>query len=309
MKVNYWLSGLIGLLLFLLSSRGSSAGENLIRVQPAYQEAVLEQQQAIHGLNLTYTNLTNEILNLELIPVDIKQVDPNGRVFLHEAGTYHPTYGLSAYITLDADIVTIAPQAEATVEILINNSVDLSPGGHYAAIVARQKLQNTTLVGQQYVLPAVSSLILVRKTGGEQFNLSLQSIDWPDRTFVFDIPEKIEVVFNNQGNVHVIPRGLLTITDVFERTIYRGVLNESSYYIYPQSMRKIAVSISKLRWGWPIMFYELTAEGRENISNTLTLQHQQFVYISPIVWIMLPVGGLALIMIHRHRLQRKQNHA
>lgn len=48
------------------------------------------------------------------------------------------------------------------IEVQILNRQDLSPGGHYAGIVVRQKPQKN-LGGKTYVLPAVSSLILLKK--------------------------------------------------------------------------------------------------------------------------------------------------
>ncbi len=267
-------------------SRISSSG-GLI-VSPTYQEVVVKEADDYVKASVSFTNLSNQVMTLQLIPVEFNEIDPYGKIFIPSVDTQDNVYRAD-YIRLSANEVTLAPRATSVVDAFVVNYSSLGPGGHYVAIVARAVDKSAS--AKQSILPAVSSLLLIRKEGGMKVGLSLVDMDWPKTGIVFSIPDSITLSFRNDGNVHIIPHGLVTFTDVFGRIVYRGVVNQSSSYVLPQKTRFIDVKIERLRLWFPIMFYSVSVQGDANLGDVSFSKSDSFIYVSPLF----SIGTLSVV--------------
>lgn len=248
-----------------------------LSITPVFQELTLQENETGLETRLQITNYSEVPQEIELFAVDFQQVDDEGRVAL--VTTPNDFTRFAAYITFPTKQLTLQPQTTEEFTIHVTNSVDLTPGGHYAAIVARHVKQDTPSL--QQVLPGVSSFILLHKEGGAQYNLSLSNLSLSQFHLALSEPTQASLTFSNQGNVHVIPRGKVMIKDIFGREVYQGVINPSSQYVLPSTRRTLTSNISQIRSNFPLTILAVTAQGSADRGSLSFTRTEYIFYISP----------------------------
>lgn len=295
----------LGALLAILFFPNAVSASELLTLDPAFQEVVVEETDDSAQAVITYKNDSDLVREVELFAHDFTQADALGSVaFITNSQSYPHT--LASFLRLDKNHLVLQPGETQQVLVTIENRANLSPGGHYGAVVARVVVDNSQEM-QQPILPALSSLILVRKIGGERYHLSLVGTDWQPNTVVAKLPSQLELTLRNDGNVHDIPRGTITATGLGGRTLLQGTVNEESLYVLPGTHRKIAVQVRTTTNPLPIDFVTLMLEGRGQYSN-INFNWQESVI--SVAWYV-PVVLLALlgaIGFGWHR-RRKARHA
>lgn len=236
-------------------------GQASLIVTPTFQEVVLDASASAVTSTLTVTNKTSQPLDFEVFPVAISQIDSRGGVMLADKPLTGTTHTLAGYIEVLEPTFQILPQESKDIAVRISNSLNLSPGGHYASLIVRTVSPAAEQPSNQSVLPALSSFMLVRKTGGEQYNLFLSKLLLNRRRIWTSFPTLATLTFENQGNVHTIPRGQVSITDLFGRTVLEGTVNEGSLFVLPRSQREVMVRLRQIRPSWPLMVYRVTVAG------------------------------------------------
>jgi hypothetical protein len=139
---------------------------------------------------------------------------------------------------LEKDAVFTAAGQAVQVKVVIDNRASLAPGGHYGAVLATA----VTDMGQPVTDPRVgikqvlSSLVLVSKEGGATPNLKLvsQTVDQQG----VSLPSRVEQRYQNAGNMHLVPRGVIEVKDPAGRVVKRGAINADSGIILPESFRR-----------------------------------------------------------------------
>lgn len=241
---------LLAAVLSLLCSFGS-AGHALavakssqpvgISISPFLQDITLSGFDTQKTFTVTLTNHTSTIQELTLTSRDFGSLNDTGGLIFEGSKGYSQKYGLASWLTLEKDTVTLQPNESASVLATIDNRTTLQPGGHYGAIVASvgtldQQQNQTIAINQQLV-----SLVLVTKTGGEHYDLKLRHIaqngNW------IHLPNTVTLHFQNPGNVHVIPRGLVKLKSPNGTVLAQGIINDASSIVLPQSFRDIPVTL------------------------------------------------------------------
>ena len=283
--------------------------EGALEVSPAFIEVTLDSPEQIKDIEISYTNHSDEFVSLQVYPVDFKQKDETGAIsFLgQEAGTY--SYSLSSFLSLESQSVELAPQEKKTFVVTVQNRQDLSPGGHYAAIIAR--LIPNEEGGQAPVAPSVSSLILLRKVGGERFHLSLKDLNWPDTLVAFSYPRSITMLFQNEGNIHMVPYGRVEVRDIFGRLTHDGNINASSLRVFPSSRRYIDAPVTRLSSSLPVMVHTVSVTGNDSLKKTNFVYRESFIYVNPVFLVILVVitGLLIYLQKKRRGSKLKSQHA
>jgi hypothetical protein len=275
--------------------------QGTLEVNPAYQEVVLEKTNQETTISLIYTNHSPQQISLELYPIDFSQQGENGGIsFLgRESGTY--AYSLSSFLSFESNALQLGPGEKRTFTVVVRNREDISPGGHYAAIIAKQ-VQGTS---ETTVSPAISSLIFMRKTGGERFNVSIQKTDWPRFPIVFSIPKQVGISFQNAGNIHVIPYGRLEITDMFGRLLQKGTINSSSAIILPESRRLITAELHQLTYMLPLSLHTMAIKGSDSLQKVTYVHQESFLYINPWLLIILLLVSITIVYLRKRKKIKK----
>ena len=286
----------VACLLLAMCVRVQAATKGTLEVTPAFIDVTLSQPGEEKKIPITYINHSDKSIRLQLFTIDLKQKDSNGiPSFINESGT-SLSYSLSSFLRLETESVSVDPNEKRIVNVSALNRDDLSPGGHYAAVIARVMADEPT-AGKTTVSPSVSTTILLRKSGGESFNLSLKSSNWPAAWLVFGYPSVVSLEFQNEGNIHLIPYGRVEINDLFGRMLFKGVINENSLYVFPETRRLITSNLRSIEQSFPISVNVMNVSGNDSLKKTTFIYKSTFVYINP--WL---IVGLILLMGVVYRL-------
>lgn len=264
---------------------GAAFAQSAIVVTPTFQEVVLSASDSATQANITIVNQTAQAQQFELFAVGISQIDESGNVMLSNKPLSGQNDPYSADIELPEPVITIAPNEEKKVPFLVKNSLNLSPGGHYVSLIVRAVSDDQQAASKQSVLPAISSFVLIRKLGGEQYNLFLKSLEFPQKRVWWKLPDRAILTFENQGNVHTTPRGQVTATDMFGRVVLEATINEGSQFVLPRSQRPIRVQMREIRRSVPLMLYTVSVSGVSEPGGVAFSQTRYVPYIS--VWLLL----------------------
>lgn len=286
--------------IFNSSSVFAQATTSGFTLSPPFKEVELKKEASQSSYFIEITNNTSVHQTLHLSVVDFGSLDESGGVaFLGKGEKLERKYGLASWVSLEKDVVEIESGKSQKIKITIVNKESLSPGGHYAAIVA--SLQSQKEKGENIALNAAfSSLIFVKKIGGEIYRLDLVGKEIRSRWF--GLPSKISLRFQNSGNVHLVPRGIITLADPRNTMISKGIINPESGIILPESFRLYHTSLDQLAWPiWP-GFYSLHIQYRYAGKEDFASNSSSFFYpgITGLVIIVIILFILTLYFIKRY---------
>jgi len=286
---------LICILLLASNVMGASpASPKAVTIEPFLQHVSFGANQAQKKITIKVTNHSSGNFVFKPVAVDFGSLDETGGILF--AGTNAPAlvkkYGLAKWLVLDDTPLSLAPGASISVPATIDNRSDLSPGGHYAAIV----LASASLNKGSQTLPKISfqqnisSLIFAVKTGGEKYDLHLSNIN--HNGSFFRLPSQVKLRFYNPGNVQVIPRGRVLLMQG-NKVISQGAINESSSYVLPETYRQLSVELRHVNYKPfnPFVNYTLLVDYRYDGINQMASKNLNIRYFN------LPVFLLGLIFI------------
>ncbi len=296
--LKYILLSVIAFYLLSISSLVYAQEKKGIEVFPAYTEVTLEGKDDEEKIEFTYINHTENPIILEFQPLDFRS-DPNGIInfFEHQEGYQ---YSLSSFLSLESSSISLNPKEERKLIVSVKNREDISPGGHYAAIMA--KILDNDPEKASNIVPSLNALILLRKSGGEIFKASLTDSNYPTSFITFSYPFSLQIGFRNEGNIHIIPYGTVQIKDIFGRNLYQGVINGSSNIVMPESRRQVPVELHAVDFSLPISLNTLKVEGKDSLNKITYSKTYRFLYINPFssILILLPIG-LGLLFLRKRR--------
>lgn len=212
-----------------------------ITVAPFLQSVQIEPADSQKSFSLKLTNNTAAQQTFYLSAVDFSGLNETGGVLYEGAGsnTLLKKYGLAKWISLPSSQITLGGTKTAYLEVTVKNDPALQPGGHYGAVIFTSKNPNST-GGHVGLNQQVSALIFATKKGGEKYDLHLESVT--SNKTLFKQPTKTVVRFKNTGNTQVVPRGVVYVKSG-NKVLARGVINEQSGYILPETFRTFDVPL------------------------------------------------------------------
>jgi hypothetical protein len=285
---------IVWLLMFLSPAKVHAGG---ISVDPSFSQVELTQASPSAVIQVTVKNDTEEKEIFDIKPVDIQQIDTEGNIQLLEKPSEGNALAYAEYVKLSTSHLSLDPHSSLQVSITLQSNENLSPGGHYAAILFRGSAEKGS--SGQTVIPALTTFVLVNKKGGELYHISLSQLKEFDRTVLFSFPDIIRLQFNNAGNTHLTPHGLLLARDLFGRDIYKGIINEGSRIVLPGTHRILPMQIRQLRWSFPLMIYRISIKGDTVPGDVAFNQESTIILLSPYpllgVLVIASIGSVAML--------------
>lgn len=275
-----------------------------IDIYPAYQEVVLTKPNEIKVISFTLQNNQKNPISFTLVPRDFKQSTAPGIItFMGQAARGY-SYSLASFLSLETNTVTLDPGEKRTVSAQIKNRDDLSPGGHYAALIA-EAVPTENMNGTQ-VMPSLAAMLLLRKTGGERYAIKLITNSLSKIPIQFSLPSSATVTLQNEGNVHVVPYGTLVLTNALNKTIKKGILNSSSLYLLPETRREVSSTLQSVSQPMPIDYITTTLQGSDALHKTDYNTSFSYVYIAP--WFLfLSIVFIVSVIAVLWRIRRKKH--
>ncbi len=286
------------LLLIILAVVGMStslAAAQGIGVTPGLQEVELRDGEREVSFEVTVANTTSTVAEFRVSTVDFGALDESGGVaFLGRSGQEAYAYSLSQWMRLEKTELRIESGQTEMVTVTVENSNRLSPGGHYGAVLVTAKetdqLQNDAVA----MLPGASTLVLLKKIGGEQPALELDSIK--TNSSLLRMPSNASLRFHNEGNIHLVPRGIVELSGPFGSEVARGIINETSAYILPETYRIYDTSLNFSRQPWLPGRYTLSVQWRYDGVETFETHIYHHWYIGRAGIIMVVILSLLIVL-------------
>jgi hypothetical protein len=255
-----------------------------ITISPAYQQSSVSEGESERAVSFTITNNRPVQQDFKLSVADFNTLGETGGLFFVGA---NPTqlqkkYGLAKWFKLSQDKITLGAKQSAKIEAQILNLPDMSPGGHYGALmITANSVESGNDVNKVALNPIASSLLFVTKLGGDTHKLSLSDVQ-VSRS-LFKLPDSITLRFHNAGNTHLIPRGIVTVSDAQGNIVSKGIINDSSSIILPETNRKIFVPLNTVKHSSKPGQYKLKVDFRFDGIDQYRSYKQSVYYIIQII--------------------------
>jgi hypothetical protein len=277
-------------------------------ITPAFQTANLDASGGTR-LTIEIANATPADQSFKLSVADFGSLNESGGVaFLGApASELDHRYGLVSWLQLSQNVVFVKAGGTAEIGATVENRASLAPGGHYGAVLATAITDTGAvkpLAAQVGLKAVLSSLILLTKSGGALPQLKLLSETY-HRTAA-GLPTVLDQRFQNQGNVHVVPRGIVEIRDPAGRVVRRGILNEDSSVVLPESFRRISVGLQSMGKPWLPGRYSITTMYRFDGTDTTKVFQDSTWYAGDLVVIMSWIVLTLVVAAIGWRLLRKR---
>lgn len=187
-------------------------------------------------------NETKETITMTATVQTFKALDETGAPAF---SSVEQSTGLATWVKMDESTVTLAPEERKDVLFAINVPKDAEPGGHYAGILWTTGA-GPTAAGQTGVglVIKTGTLLLVRVAGAVNETGMLASFA-ADRQSYNYLPVNFSVRFQNSGNVHVKPVGVIEIRNMLGAKVASLPVNEDQSNVLPDSIRKFDVTWQK----------------------------------------------------------------
>jgi hypothetical protein len=303
--LRYWYLLVILVVLVAFPARVHAQGQQGITVAPSIAHIDLAADTPEY--ELTYTNNTKVEINLALSVQDFTELEDSYRInFLTGKDAANYKYSLSSWISFENKNLQLAPGEKKSVKIFINKD-RITKGGHYASILAKIQTQESK---QQVTIRAVlSSLLFVRASTGKEIEEGKIDTFEPLRDGI-GYPSAYSLRFENSGNVHVIPYGLIQIFDPLGNLVAKGALNDNSLDALPESIRRYNTNVTTYQKLLLPGIYTAKIDlhfGKTNqkLTTTVTFFSQgMFDFIKIGLGILI---GLLLLLYLRKRLNKKSS--
>jgi hypothetical protein len=274
-----------------------------VTLEPALQEVVIENEaRTTVPIVLENTSSVEQRFNLRV--VDFGSLDESGGVAFLGSGDPRE-YEAAKWMEIPVTDILVAPQSKTRVDVTIKNDDTFSPGGHYGAVLFENDTpdshaEDKTRIAVRQVF---SALVYVRKVGGEVFSFRLESKEY--RKQLWRLPETVNLRFTNEGNVHVIPRGTVRISDPLGRTIKKATINQSSGLVLPNTARRFDERFIALASAWLPGQYSIRVEYRYDGKDTFEVSGEKYWYWPPVTTgILIVILGAFFALKHSHKKGR-----
>jgi hypothetical protein len=273
-----------------------------ISLSPFQKQLTIEPSDTEKSYELLLTNHTQNLQELGLQVRDFGSLNDTGGVLLEGSTQYSQKYGLVSWLTLGTNTVVLQPGESRSIPITVQNRSSLQPGGHYGAVVASvnsldETKKNKVLINQQLL-----SLLFVKKTGGDHYDLKLSSIEHNGNWL--HLPSDIKLRFQNPGNTHVVPRGIVQLKSPSGKVLAQGPINTESAFVLPETFREIYVPLTKMANGPPVPgLYRIEVAYRyDGLSQSVT-HRQTLNFISLQTYI--AIGLLLILSVYIFRRSQR----
>ncbi len=276
----------------LVVSIGHSAHAltNSISVAPAFMRLSLS---AAHPLDEQTVSLRNDFEVPVELTASINAVDVQSGKLIPKQDP-DPVLGKSVYLSMTD--FTLAPKQSINLKILFQNSDQLPPGGHYAALLIRQVGVSTKGVGLQ---PVINVGIYVIKEDGAKRQLRLDPVAIP--SVLMALPKNIKATFVNDGNVTLIPRGVTTLSDG-PNIVAKSVLNDASLPVFLGQKLTLQSQLNHYKTLWLPGRYKFEVRYRYDGQDEQSV-YSRWVWIIPLRFIVMSSLIVAICVVFRRKIK------
>lgn len=285
-----------------------------IKISPVRIEEMVDPGQSMRS-EVSITNESNETKTFFVYLRDFKSEGEAGSARLIEPGSEEGNY-LASWIVISKEGIQLQPGEARTIPFSVNVPAEVGPGGYFGAIVfgtepPRIQLDNEDKGAGMSVAQQTACLVLLRVKGDVYEDAQIVEFntdkDFYSTPFAVDFTIRIE----NIGNVHIKPRGSISIKNMFGKEVSVVKINEKGGNILPKSIRNFAQNI----WKGDNAFGKYTAslgitygvsadeggQGKNSLVSVKTFWIIPWRILIPIILILLFISGVFMLFIKLYK--------
>jgi len=235
-------------------------------------------------------NESSEVKTIKITLRDFVVNDNKGTpTFLDEnSDSENNRWAASAWIQVSPTSLTLKPGEMRILNLTVVPPANALPGGHYAAVVySPDSLASFDTTGAS-IQTNVGTLVYVTIPGDITQKASVQSFTAPKFSEFGPIDFKATV--KNSSDIHIQPKGAITVNNWFGREIDKLKLNETN--IFPYTTRDFSNTLDKK---WLFGRYQANFEAYYGTAGGL-IAATIFFWIIPWRLLILIVAGIAIIV-------------
>jgi hypothetical protein len=262
---------------------------------------------------ITVTNRVSTPVKFKIETEDFKgSTDPDMAVVL--MGSEKGPNSFKDNLVPEVTEFTLGPGEKINVPIKISIPLTAQPGGFYASVLVSNKpsIDETNAAtdqvqGKTTIVSRVGVLFFIRVNGPVEEKGFVEDFYMKNRQALFSKgPYTFEISFQNDGTVHLVPYGLITIKNLFGNNI--GSLPVDAYFALPKSIR-----YREVEWtNSPFLFGRYTATADIHLgygtgvdSKTVAFWVIPWKFVIIVLISLLVIISLAYVFFNKFELHRK----
>ncbi len=301
--VIFLLVGAIALRAYTLF-QSTVADRNDFIVEPAKQEVNINPGESATR-SISITSRVKSPITFALTSEDIIGSNQIDQPVILLGGDKSP-YSLKDYLHPEIKQFTLNFGQRIQIPVTIELPKTAAPGGFYAAMIvsnAPSKLGATTTGAAEApgatIISRIASLFFVRVNGPVTQSGHLSDFRVKEKGPVYQNANlTFQIYFNNDGNVHLVPYGYITVKNMWGATVDQ--LPVDAYFALPHSLR-----YREIPWGRTAAFGRYTAEvslnrGYGSTTDVLKIS----IWVIPWKWIAIVLLILLIIVSASYFLRK-----
>lgn len=208
-------------------------------LEPSKNEVILDAGDTV-SKRISLTNRTERPVDFQIEIEDITGSDnPDDQVKL--LGNEKGPYSLKDFLVPEVKYFRLNPGEKITIPIDVSLPSNIAPGGYYGAIIIsaddRETKENESDGGVAKIITRVGSIFLVRVNGEtiESSHISTFKAIGPVSGLYSSHPEGFEVAIKNEGNVHLVHYGEITVKNLLGKSV--ASLPIDAFFSLPKATR------------------------------------------------------------------------
>ncbi len=197
--------------------------------------------QAEETITIINTSSTEQTYYLDVI--EFSATDTGGEPQFISTQDIEPEH--LRWIVFPSDVITVPAASQGEIPLKISIPSSVGSGGYYAALTISPTPEELIASNGAVVEAKIAVLLLITVEGEttERAELLDFSSDNSDR-WLSSLNLGMSYRIQNQGNVHVLPKGTVKVIDIFGRTILVQDANVTLGRVLPASTRTYKVGVS-----------------------------------------------------------------
>lgn len=221
----------------------SAQEDQRLSIWPLRQEYQLNPGDTVHG-SVSVMNKGDASRTVYTLAWDFEAGGEEGYPQFADTPPESSAYSLASWIAVSREPIVIAPGETVKVPFTISVPQNAEPGGHYAGILIGQfspEALEGTGTAAVTIGSGVASLILLTVAGEIVEEGAI--IEFCTLKPVHEqLPVDFIVGFENRGNVHLKPQGIIEIYGRGNNKLYGLIVNEEAGNVLPASIRQFKAS-------------------------------------------------------------------
>lgn len=264
-----------------------------LTVYPAVVEQTIKPGTPTRFL-LQFRNNNKTPINGTIKVADYVIADKIGTPILVEDGQVSLKYAAAKWLTPLNNEITIPGDDYVAVNVSVNPPQEIGPCGHYAIVYiepfegslsGEEKLQTKS---ESSIVNKIGALVNL-KTASKECKQDLSVLGFTVPQFLEYGPIKVNFDLFNKGDVHVVPTGVITATNMMNSGIDSVAIKEQR--IFPETAKSYEVSLGQK---YMLGRYAVMLQGKYGDSN-LPFTYTAYVWMLP--WKIAVVIILAIIIL------------